>query len=86
MTESEERDDRTFPQRVEMMNVAFLVRVPTKMVERFAQLVEDDINEVEGKLVFPKVSTNRLYIKEADPRDRDDRDHPTERRRFGSDR
>ena len=87
----EAADDRTFPERVERMNVAFLVQIPTKDVERYMQLVEDALNSVEGKRIFVKVSTHRLFIKEAFPRDRRDDDNvprppPRPRFDFGTDR
>ena len=81
MTEEEEtREPRTFKQDAEKLNVAHLVQVPTKMLDRYAQLVEDAINEVGGRYVFSKSSSARLFIKEAYPRRDDDR--PQERRRF----
>ena len=86
MTEEEEtpREPRTFRQDVEKMNVAHLVQIPTQMLERYSQLVEEAINAVGGRYVFSKSSSARLFIKEAYPRDRDDRrdDRPQERRRF----
>ena len=62
---SDQRDDRKFSQRVERVNVAFLVKLPVKLVDRFAQLVEEAINESEGQLVFTKVDSERLFIGKA---------------------
>lgn len=80
---TEERDDRSFSERVEKVNVAFLVRLPLKNVERLAQLVEDDLNETEGRLVYTKVDSERLFIGKARPltSSREERESP-ERRRY----
>lgn len=89
MTEAEElpaRDERTFRERVERVNLAWLVSVSPVMVERLAQLVEDDLKEVNGKFVYHKVSSDKLFIIPArdleELEDRADPDRPTERRRF----
>ena len=62
-----ERDARTFKEYVERINVAFLVSLPVKEIKRFAQLVEDAINEVGGKFVYSKTSSSRLFIQEDRP-------------------
>jgi len=91
MTEDEEpREPRTFRQDAEKVNVAHLVQVPTKMLDRYAQLVEEAINEVGGRYVFSKSSSSRLFIQEAYPRRDDERrdDRPLRPRRsfnFGTD-
>ena len=94
MTEAEEapqRDERTFPERVKWVNLAWLVSVPPEMVERTAQLVDDDLNEVGGRLVYHKISSDKLFIipaRELEEMERRREDRPPERRRynFGSDR
>lgn len=82
------REPRTFTQDVERANVAFLVQVPTRELERFAQLVEDAINEVSGRYVFSKASNRKLFIME--PSRDDDRDDRSLRPRrsfsYGTDR
>ena len=88
-----ERDERTFKERVERVNLAWLVSVPPEMVERIAQLVDDDLREVEGRLVYHKVSSDKLFIiparelEELEGQARRD-ERPRERRQFsfGSDR
>ena len=64
MTDREQ--PRTFSERIESMNVAFLVKVPVKLIERFAQLVEEAVNDVEGRLVYTKVDSERLAIVRAE--------------------
>lgn len=97
MTELEElpeRDERAFPERVERVNLAWLVSVSPAMVERLAQLVDDDLNEIGGRLVYHKVSSDKLFIIPArDLEELEDRaarrdERPRERRQFtfGSDR
>jgi hypothetical protein len=91
MTEAEElpeRDERTFPERVERVNLAWLVSVSPAMVERLAQLVDDDLNEVGGRLVYHKVSSDKLFIipardlEELEGRSARRDDAPRERRRY----
>ena len=64
MTDREQ--PRTFSERIESMNVAFLVKVPVKLIERFAQLVEEAVNDVEGRLIYTKVDSERLSIVRAE--------------------
>ena len=79
MTEDQERDNRTFQERVEKVNLAFLVQVPVKMLDQLAALIEDDLNDTGARLVYTKVSSNRLFIDDAPPRE----DHrPAERKRY----
>ena len=80
-----ERDNRTFPERVEKVNLAFLVQVPVKTLDRLASLIEDGLNSTGARLVYTKVSSNRLFIDEAPPRDRDDRGPERRRYSFGTD-
>ncbi len=65
MTEAEdlpERDERTFPERVEKVNLAWLVSVSPEMVQRLAQVVDDVLNDIGGRLVYHKISSDKLFI------------------------
>ena len=81
--------------RMDYGSLAHLVQVPMKMLDRYAQLVEEAINEVGGRYVFSKSSSSRLFIQEAYPRRDADRDQEQGARRplrprqsfnFGTDR
>ena len=83
-----ERDTRTFGERVARINAAFLVSVPTKeLAGRFAQGVEDLVNETGAKLIYTLMSSRRLKL-EHDDEPRDDRrrdERPRRKFSFGGD-
>lgn len=79
------REPRTFAENVERVNIAFLVSMSPKVIEKFAQDVDELLKEASGKLIFVKGPTaERLFIETARPRfDRDERrgDRRDDRRR-----
>ena len=73
MTMQSERDERTFPERVKRLNLAWLVSIEPAEMARLAQAVEEAINATGTRLVYVKSSSHRLFIDE-DRRNAWDRD------------
>lgn len=77
-----ESDTRTFRERVSRTNTAFLVSVPTKELSgKFAELVEEALNAVGGRLIYVLSSSQRLRLDYDEPRPRR-AERGGERRRF----
>jgi len=55
-------DERPFSERVARVKLAYLVSLPTAQVEKFAQQVEEALNETGGTLIHTEMSSGRLFI------------------------